>query len=202
MTLENTIKPHILFEDINILWTFEKDDQSLIENKNIFISNIKEEEKAFYDSIVATSSIKTVQLMGQDKKTIVFKLTPKLQGRLKITGLIGKISAVNDSLSLLGKIYFSKSTPKQDDASVQEINQPESIDKIFSIVILPAAPALHVQFSCTPSNVLAGEIIPVHVYLTNTGLNTMNNIYVATNEPRWIIINPEANELPLSILKG
>lgn len=200
LTLENTIKPNILFEDINILWSFCKDDKTIIENKHIFTYHeINEDARVYYDSIVSSSTIKSIQLNGQDKKTIVFKLTPKMQGNLIITGLVGRISALNDNLTLLGKIIFPKTFSKNEKASSGDLNQN---DKIFDIVILPPAPALHVNFSCTPSNVLAGEIIPVQVYLTNTGVNALTNIYMATDEPRWIIINPEENELPLSILKG
>lgn len=68
--------------------------------------------------------------------------------------------------------------------------------------ILPPAPALHVNFSVIPHEVLAGEIVPVTVHLTNAGAEPLNDIFVATEDPRWILGDLNSQELPLSLLKG
>lgn len=83
-TLENTIKPSITFEDINLLWTFTKDNgdvETNAVNGNLTAHNI-----------ITSSYIKTIQLNEYDKKTITLNLIPHYTGTLKITGIVGKIS--------------------------------------------------------------------------------------------------------------
>lgn len=49
---------------------------------------------------------------------------------------------------------------------------------------------------------LAGEIIPITVYLTNAGAESLNDIWVVADEPRWILGELNSQELPLSLLRG
>lgn len=50
--------------------------------------------------------------------------------------------------------------------------------------------------------VLAGEIIPITVYLTNAGAEALNDIWIVADEPRWILGELNGQELPLSLLRG
>lgn len=77
-------------------------------------------------------------------------------------------------------------------------------DKKLEINVLPPAPALNVSFSEIPQDVLAGEIIPITIHLINSGFVPINEIYVATENPRWLLcdINDADQELPLSVLRS
>lgn len=72
----------------------------------------------------------------------------------------------------------------------------------MNLAILPPAPALHVSFTQIPAEVLAGEIIPITVYLNNAGAVSLNDIWVVADEPRWILGELNSQELPLSLLRG
>lgn len=80
--------------------------------------------------------------------------------------------------------------------------KPVQFDKKLELTILPPAPALHILFSPIPQDLLAGEIIPVTVNLTNAGTETLTDIYVVAEDPRWVLGDITGNELPLSLLKG
>lgn len=75
-------------------------------------------------------------------------------------------------------------------------------DQKLNLTILPPAPALHISFTPIPQDVLAGEIIPVTVNLTNAGAESLTNIFVVAEEPRWILGELNSQELPLSLLRG
>lgn len=99
-----------------------------------------------------------------------------------------------------GKIDFEAPIIKPDGPSAAD--KPPQFDKKLNLSILPPAPALHVSFTQIPVEVLAGEIIPITVYLTNAGAESLNDIWVVADEPRWILGELNSQELPLSLLRG
>lgn len=116
-------------------------------------------------------------------------------GVLKIVGVAGRLSCPNEtSGSLWGKLTFETNWIKISDKKTE-------MDKKLEIQVLPPAPALHVSFSQTPEEVLAGEIIPIMINLTNAGTNPIGDVFVAVENPRWISVNPEEADLPLSVLR-
>lgn len=108
--------------------------------------------------------------------------------------------ATKETSSFWGKIDFEAPTIKPDGPSAAD--KPPQFDKKLNLTILPPAPALHVSFTQIPSEVLAGEIIPITVYLTNAGAEPLNDIWVVADEPRWILGDLNSQELPLSLLRG
>lgn len=82
------------------------------------------------------------------------------------------------------------------------VEKPIQFDKKLELVVLPPAPALHISFTPIPQELLAGEIIPVTVNLTNAGAEALTDIYVAAEDPRWILGDISGQELPLSLLRG
>jgi hypothetical protein len=73
----------------------------------------------------------------------------------------------------------------------------------LEIQILPAISSLQVRFSDVPKEVLAGEVFPISIELINTGPNEVCDVYVATNSPRELILEPKTIiDMPLSIQKG
>lgn len=99
-----------------------------------------------------------------------------------------------------GKLTFKPAIIKPDIASAAD--KPIQFDKKLELTILPPAPALHIKFSPIPQEVIAGEIIPVTINLTNAGAELLTDIYVASEEPRWILGDINNQELPLSLLRG
>lgn len=108
--------------------------------------------------------------------------------------------ATKETSSFWGKIDFEAPIIKPDGPSAAD--RPPQFDKKLSLTILPPAPALHVSFTQIPTEVLAGEIIPITVYLTNAGAEPLNDIWVVADEPRWILGDLNSHELPLSLLRG
>lgn len=102
--------------------------------------------------------------------------------------------------SLWGKLSFETPIIKADGPTNAE--KPTQFDKKMELTVLPPASALHVSFSPIPQDILAGEIVPVAVHLTNAGAEPLNDIFVVTEDPRWIVGDLRCKELPLSLLKG
>lgn len=102
--------------------------------------------------------------------------------------------------ALWGKLSFETSIIKADGPT--NADKPIQFDKKLELNVLPPAPALHVCFSPIPQDILAGEIVPVAVHLTNAGAEPLNDIFVATEDPRWIVGDLYCKELPLSLLRG
>ncbi|KAG4074060.1 hypothetical protein HA402_014265 [Bradysia odoriphaga] len=190
-TLENTIRPSITFEDINLLWTFTKENGEV--NTNVVNG------KLTGHNIMTSSYIKTIQLNEYEKKTITLNLIPHFTGTLKVTGIVGKISATNEHTSLNGKLDFEPILIRPDGPSAND--KPPQYDKKLEISVLPPISALHVSFSNVPEEVIAGEIIPITVHLTNSGRDPLGSLFAATESPRWLLGELDGQELPLSVLR-
>lgn len=79
--------------------------------------------------------------------------------------------------------------------------KPPQYDKKLEISVLPPVSALHVSFSNVPDEVIAGEIIPITVHLTNSGSDPLGSLFAATESPRWVLGELDGQELPLSLLR-
>lgn len=108
--------------------------------------------------------------------------------------------ATKETSSLWGKLNFEETVIKPDGPS--SADKQKQFDRKLNLSILPPAPALHVSFTPIPCDVLAGEIIPVTVYLTNAGAESLTDIYVVSEAPRSILGEIDNQELPLSLLRG
>jgi trafficking protein particle complex subunit 8 len=198
--LENTIKPAITFEDVCLLWEFEKEGGERFTNQDLYKMELSDEERRRLETIVASTPIKLIQFNELERKTLCIKMTPCFEGALKIIGVVGKIALPNESTSLWGKINFEQATIKSKDGAK---NKPPQLDRKLDIFVLPPAPALHVSFSNIPGEVLAGEVLQIGMQMANAGASPLGDIYVAIESPRWLLVNPlETDELPLSLQKG
>uniref|UniRef100_A0A182JH40 Uncharacterized protein n=1 Tax=Anopheles atroparvus TaxID=41427 RepID=A0A182JH40_ANOAO len=212
--LENTIKPAVLFENINLLWEFRKEATGeIFTNRPLFLGELNLEERSEIENVVATSFVGLVAFAEHETKTLVLKLTPRSTGQLRILGIVGKLSAAQPSQlgsaagggdvpSLWGKQLFEaqpiRVASAKDGSKVLPV-APVQFDRKLEIEILPPAPALHVSFSRTPSEVLAGEVIPLKVNMTNAGVSALRDIYVCIDNPRCVLLNPSEGDIPLSI---
>lgn len=127
------------------------------------------------------------------------EISSKFIGYLRIVGVAGKISSALDKIQIWGKLNFEKSPIKS------ELNQvKQDYDRKLEIEILPPVSSLQVKFSDVPKDVLlSGEVFPVTIELLNTGPNEIGHVYIATNSPRELILDPKTIiDLPLSIEKG
>lgn len=89
--LENTIKPPITFDDINLLWTFTNPNGNMFTNSNLFKNEISAEDRNSIYNIVASTFIKQIKLNEHEKKVVVMKLTPHHIGKLQIKAVVGKL---------------------------------------------------------------------------------------------------------------
>ena len=124
-------------------------------------------------------------------------ISSKFIGYLRVVGIAGKISSALDKIPIWGKLNFDK-------IPIKDANQAkQDYDRKLEIQVLPPISALQVRITDVPKEVLAGEIFPISIELTNTGPNEIGEIYFGTNSPREIILEPETSkEMPLSIEKG
>uniref|UniRef100_A0A1Y9HER4 Uncharacterized protein n=1 Tax=Anopheles funestus TaxID=62324 RepID=A0A1Y9HER4_ANOFN len=211
--LENTIKPAVLFENINLLWEFRKESGEIFSNRPLFLGDVNLEERSEIENVVASSFVAVVTFGEHETKTLVLKLTPRSTGQLRILGIVGKISAAQptgtgaDAPSLWGKQLFEAQPIRIGSAGGKDGNKPAlassppapTFDRKLEIEILPPAPALHVSFSRAPMEVLAGEVIPIKMNMTNAGVSVLNDIYVCIDNPRYVLLNPNEADIPLSI---
>uniref|UniRef100_A0A1Y9IS66 Trafficking protein particle complex subunit 8 n=1 Tax=Anopheles merus TaxID=30066 RepID=A0A1Y9IS66_ANOME len=211
--LENTIKPAVLFENINLLWEFRRETGEIFSNRPLFLGDVSLEERSEIENVVASSFVALVTFGEHETKTLVLKLTPRSTGQLRILGIVGKISAAQpagsgEAPSLWGKQLFEAQPIRVGSAGGKDGNKAvaaaaasavAAFDRKLEIEILPPAPALHVSFSHAPSEVLAGEVIPLKMNMTNAGVSVLNDIYVCIDNPRYVLLNPSEADIPLSI---
>lgn len=89
--LENTIKPSITFDEINLLWTFTNQNGETFTNKALFKNDCGTEDRNTIYNIVASTFIKQIKLNEHEKKVVVMKLTPHHIGNLDIQSVVGKL---------------------------------------------------------------------------------------------------------------
>lgn len=143
--------------------------------------------------------IDSVEFGEYEKKTIHMVISSKFIGYLRVVGVAGKVSSTQDKVQIWGKLNFDKIPIKA------EANQAakQDYDRKLEIQILPPISALEVSFTDVPKEVLAGEVFPVSIELTNKGPNEVCDVYFATNSPRELIFEPQTlKDMPLSIEKG
>ncbi|XP_055701320.1 trafficking protein particle complex subunit 8 isoform X2 [Phlebotomus papatasi] len=202
VTLENTIKIPIVFSDIHLLWRFRRADSGEeMSNAHLFRGLIDGEgNQRGMEGVIAANVINTVTINEHEYKTILFRITPKVTGMVQVTGIIGQLSAVTDPVSLWGKMDFERIAIKSRDPPAND--RPIEFDKRLDIEVLEPAPALCVSFEEMPQDVLAGEVIPITVQMTNCGATVLEDIFMAVEAPRWFLVSPEEAELPLSVLRN
>lgn len=148
--------------------------------------------------MITCTVIDSVEFGEYEKKTIHMVISSKFIGYLRVVGIAGKVSSVQDKVQIWGKVNFNKIPIKL------EANQTkQDYDRKLEIEILPPISALQVKLTDVPKEVLAGEILPISIELFNAGPNEIGDVYIATNSPRELVIEPRTiHEMPLSIMKG
>lgn len=127
-------------------------------------------------------------------------ISSKFIGYLRIVGVAGKVSSALEKVSIWGRLNFDMIPIKGDSNPGKR-----DYDRKLEIQVLPPISALKVRFSEVPKEVLAGEVFPITVELSNTGPNNIKEIFLATNSPKELILKSESSDkiaLPLSIEKG
>jgi trafficking protein particle complex subunit 8 len=189
-TLENPIKPSIIFENVTLIWEFKKDTGELFSNRNSFVND----QYTVDNSVINCTIIDSMEFGEYEKRVINMRITSKFVGYLRIVGIAGKVSSSIDKIPNWGKLNFDRIAI---DSSLKN-----EYDRKLEIQILPSVSALHIRFTSVPKEVLAGEIFSISLTLTNVGDNEIHDVYLCTDCPRLIIIDPENNnEIPLSIEK-
>lgn len=212
VTLQNTIKIPITFSDISLIWSFRDNggESTALSNEELLFSQCSGEQplnanlRSSLEDIAYATRVAQVTIAEHESRTVKFKLTPKVVGTITITGLVGQLAAVNEQESLWGKLEFEPLPIKP--AGPQQGEKAKAFDRRLEIQVLDAAPALAISFSEIPSEVLAGELIPITMHYTNCGVSAINDLYMAFEHPRNFLVEASAgghhqSELPLSLLR-
>lgn len=154
-------------------------------------------DKAAVMAAIKSSSPQTLQLDEKGSQTLYFKLTPKLTGRLTIVGMVVQVaSAVETNSLLMGSLQFETQSFRPPGKQTQQT----LFDQKLNIRVIPTVPSLNVSFSNIPTDLIAGEIMPVTISLRNDGIKPIEEIYLGCDNPRWLTLQDKEAEIPLSIL--
>lgn len=146
---------------------------------------------------IKTSSLQTLQLEEKASQTLYFKLTPKLTGRLTIVGMVANVaSAAEPHNTLMGSLQFETQTFRPPG----KLSKQTLFDQKLNIRVIPAVPWLNVSFSALPTDLIAGEIMPVTISLRNEGIKPIEEIYLGCDNPRWLTLQDKEADIPLTIL--
>lgn len=190
-TLENPIKPSIIFESVTLIWEFKRDTGEMYSNRTLFHND----KYAVDNSVINCTIIDSMEFGEYEKRVINMKITTTYFGYLRIIGIAGKVSSSIDKTPIWGKLKFDR-------IPVEMPTSKNEYDRKLEIQILPAVSALHVRFTSVPKEVLAGEIFQISMTLKNVGENEIQDVYLVTDNPRLFIVDPENNnEIPLSVEK-
>lgn len=105
-------------------------------------------------------------------------------------------SAIEPNNTLMGSLQFETQTFRPPG----KLTKQTLFDQKLNIKVLPAVPWLNVSFSTLPLDLIAGEIMPVHITLRNEGIKPIEEIYLGCDNPRWITLQDKDTDIPLSIL--
>ncbi|XP_030383896.1 trafficking protein particle complex subunit 8 isoform X2 [Scaptodrosophila lebanonensis] len=198
VTLSNSVRCSITLNNIDLLWRLTLDNEDVLSNVSVYEQQDDSASKAAVNAAIKTTCLDTIVLEEQAAKTLYFKLTPKLTGRLHILGVVCRMAASTEpNASLLGVLQFE--TQRIKPATAKQSTQT-LLDNRLSIKLVPQVPSLSVSFSVVPGEILAGEIIPVSITLRNLGIAPIDDIYLGTDDPRCITLLDQQTDIPLSIL--
>ncbi|CAD7006198.1 unnamed protein product [Ceratitis capitata] len=198
VTVFNTVKCSITLNGIDLLWKLQLDNGEVLSNESIYSHSEESSSKAAVAAAIKTQCIPAVVLDERCEHTIFFKITPKLTGPLNIIGMVGEVVLTAEPTACLqGMLQF--------EAPQVRVKSKQStqllMDNKLNIKITPAVPSMAVSFSQLPTNIIAGEILPVTMTLRNSGIVPIEDIYLCCDQPRWLTLTDADTEVPLSILK-
>ncbi|SPP76613.1 trafficking protein particle complex subunit 8 [Drosophila guanche] len=198
VTLSNSVRCSIALSEIDLLWKLTLDNEEVLSNACVYEEAADSASKAAVQAAIKTSCVASFELAEQAEKTVYFKLTPKLTGRLLILGVVCRVAATADpTASLLGSLQFETqmirpATAKQSSQTV--------LDNRLSLRLVPQLPAMSVSFSPVPTQLLAGEILPVSITLRNLGIAPIEEIYLGCDTPRCVSLQSEHHDqMPLAM---
>lgn len=201
VTLSNSVRCPIALSEIDLLWRLTLDNEEVLSNLCVYEQSADSASKLAVSAAIKTSCLANLEMAEQAEQRLYFKLTPKLTGRLSILGVVCRVAAKADpASSLVGLLQFETqrikpSTAKQSSQTV--------LDSRLSIKLVPQVPSLCVSFSPVPTELLAGEIVPVAITLRNLGIAPIEEIYLGCDNPRCLtLLDQQHTEMPLTILSS
>nr|XP_014088536.1 trafficking protein particle complex subunit 8 [Bactrocera oleae] len=199
VTVFNTVKCNITLNGIDLLWQLQLDNGEMLSNESLYTHNEESSSKAAVSAAIKTNCVPSVVLDERCEHTIYFKITPKLTGLLNIIGVVGEVVLTAEPTACLqGMLKFE--TPQVKVKGKQTTQM--LMDNKMSIKVTPAVPAISVSFTQLPTNLIAGEILPVVVSLRNSGIVPIEDVFLCCDQPRWLTLTDVDTEVPLSILKS
>lgn len=199
VTLFNSVRCGIVLSEIDLLWKLTLDNsEEVLSNACVYGESSDTASKIAVGAAIKTSCVTSVELAEQAEETLHFKITPKLTGRLNILGVVCRVAAIGEPAgSLLGSLQFETQQVRPHNAKQ---SSQTVLDNRLTIKLVPQQPAMSVSFTPVPSQLLAGEIIPVSVTLRNLGIAPIEEIYLACDNPRCVSLLDQHTQMPLAMM--
>lgn len=146
---------------------------------------------------IKSSHLQSVQLEEKATQTLHFKLTPKLTGCLSIIGVVANVASASEPHNtLIGSLQFETQTFRPPG----KLTKQTLFDQKLNIRVIPTVPWLNVSFSALPTDLIAGEITPVTIFLRNEGIKPIKEVFLGCDNPRWLTLQDNEADPPLTIL--
>ncbi|KAL7753947.1 hypothetical protein RI367_000880 [Sorochytrium milnesiophthora] len=140
------------------------------------------------EEFVDVQSIPELVLQPLTAETVHIKLTPKVEGRVVVTGL---------RYFLHGTVpcqrQFMKRGKRLNDTKEQRHGIAYAPDHTLTLVVNSPMPLLDVALHGLPDVLLAGEIVKCSLEVTNKGAKAMTNLRVNVSQPTWAVMGTHAD---------
>ncbi|XP_075159619.1 trafficking protein particle complex subunit 8 homolog l(3)76BDm [Haematobia irritans] len=197
VTIANTIRCGIILKNVELLWRLKLDNDEELSNICLFESLGENLNSAAISAAVKCGAPQSVMLDEKASQTLYFKLTPKLTGRFTIVGMVAEVASQAEPIySILGSLQFETQILRQTG------NKSPAFDQKLNIRVIPTLPSLNISFSAIPSDLLAGEIVPVNISFRNDSNKPIQEILVGCDNPRWLALQDKDIAIPLSLLSS
>uniref|UniRef100_A0A1I8NQR6 Trafficking protein particle complex subunit 8 n=1 Tax=Stomoxys calcitrans TaxID=35570 RepID=A0A1I8NQR6_STOCA len=197
VTICNTIRCGILLSNVELLWRLKLENDEELSNMCLFENGGENPNNAAIKAAVKCGQPQSVQLEEKASQTLYFKLTPKLTGRFTVVGMVANVASVAEpQATLLGSLQFETQVLRQTG------NKAPLFDQKLNIRVIPTLPSLNVSFSAIPSDLIAGEIVPVTISFRNDSIKPIDEILLGCDSPRWLTLQDKDTTIPLSLLSS
>ncbi|KAJ4758914.1 Trafficking protein particle complex subunit 8 [Rhynchospora pubera] len=185
--LKNPLQIPIPISEISLMCDLSDNDASTLDNGAPSLSadqNIGHMESSVYrlmdgDDSLFNLSKHDLVLGGGETKRVKLKVTPKVEGILKIVGVRWTLSD-----SVVGYRYFEINTTKKKKANKGARNSP---GKYLILRVMKGIPKLEGCIDGLPAKAFMGDLRLLSLKLKNTSESAVKNIKMKINNPRCLI---------------
>lgn len=153
VSLRNPLNIQITLQDICLQWTMKPENESSLDSSK--------------STGAAANSVKEIVLPPDSTKYVMLKIIPNCIGELQITGL---------------SYYLCDSVSGIKVSGHQSLLLSNKLDRRLHITVAHEVPHLDISFSGLKKELVSCEIIPLKVFLKNTGSTSVSKILLACSE--------------------